>query len=66
MRSLKGMPSARSSRKTLVINGTLRAPAFLWSGGNWNAVNSSGLVTTIDARECNNYFANAGYASVTA
>ncbi len=32
---------------TLTINGTLTAQSFLWSGGNWNAAASSGLVTTI-------------------
>ena len=33
----------------LTLNGTLRASSFLWSGGNWNAVNNSGLTTTIGA-----------------
>ncbi|MEY2878193.1 MAG: hypothetical protein RLZZ15_573, partial [Verrucomicrobiota bacterium] len=32
---------------TLTLNGTLTAQSFLWSGGNWNAANNSGLTSTI-------------------
>src|SRR6185369_7260658 len=32
---------------TFTLDGTLLASSFLWSGGNWNAANNSGLTTTI-------------------
>ena len=34
---------------TLTANGAIRAAAFTWSGGNWNAAANSGLTTTIAA-----------------
>jgi hypothetical protein len=32
---------------TLTLNGLLQASLFTWSGGNWNAADNSGLLTTV-------------------
>ena len=44
-----GAGSINQTAGTLTLNGSLRASAFLWSGGDWSAAANSGLTTTIAA-----------------